>query len=241
MILSDNSLIFSIISLGFLGGFSHCSSMCGPFVLTQIGNNLQKTSLNNFSNFQKLKNLALLPYHLGRITTYFFIGFICCAFSNQIFNLVKFRLFSGVLLILSSLFFINIFFDNKLINFLPHFKKNNKNNAKKGGFFKDFMSFLFKNPIGYKGYLLGIILGFLPCGLLYGAFLIAAAISSPILAGFSMLLFGASTFPGLFITGWIGCAVLQTKNKIINFHQIIKLLALINIIMLLLMAYKLIL
>ena len=38
---------------------------------------------------------------------------------------------------------------------------------------------LFKNPLGCKGYILGLMLGFIPCGMLYGAFAIASAFSFP--------------------------------------------------------------
>ncbi len=95
---------------------------------------------------------------------------------------------------------------------------------------------LFKNPQGFNGYLLGVILGFLPCGLLYSAFLIAATFPNPLLAAFGMFLFGLGTFPALFIAGH-GASLI----KITQLKYVTKIIALVNAIMLLLMAIKLIL
>ena len=226
-------LYFSLFSLGFIGGFSHCTSMCGPFVLTQVGNRLAKTSIDNFSTLTKLKHFALLPYHLGRITTYSIIGFFSSLLSQNISDLLGFKIISSLLLIGAILFFINVFFGYKFnLKFLP------KKSLKISGFFKDFMSFLFKDPQGLKGYILGLILGFIPCGLLYGAFLLAAANKSAIAAAFGMLIFGIATFFALFLTAFGGYNLV--KFKIINFNHLIKITALINIAMLLMMIYKII-
>jgi len=268
-------LIISLISLGFFGGFSHCMGMCGPFVLTQVSNRLQKTPLEKFSNFQKLKNLALLPYHLGRITTYSFLGFFCSFLTKNIQDFTGFRVLSATLLVLASLIFLNLFFKETspslirklkdLMSFGKKYKLVRSSNAvhsrmtslknnfglpfksitleKSAVFFAFFkrhfsekISLLFQDPQGLKGYVLGIILGFIPCGLLYGAFVIAAAITQPILAAVGMMLFGISTFPSLFLTASGGYVFL----KIPEFKFFAKIVILINAIMLLLMAIKLI-
>ena len=44
----------------------------------------------------------------------------------------------------------------------------------------------------------GMLLGFLPCGLLYAALLIAGS-AEPLTAGTGMLLFGLGTVPALFM------------------------------------------
>lgn len=237
---NDFTLIFSLISLGFFGGFSHCMGMCGPFVLTQVSNRLQKTSLEKFSNFEKLKNLALLPYHLGRITTYSALGFLCSALSKNIQDFTNFRIFSAILLLVASLIFLNLFFDKKINLRLPFKSKILKNATLFFDFFKSFfskkISVLFQSPQGLRGYLLGVILGFIPCGLLYAAFLIAGAITQPFLAAAGMFLFGISTFPSLFLTASGGYVFL----KIPEFKLVAKAVILINAIMLFLMAIKLI-
>jgi sulfite exporter TauE/SafE len=227
---SDLTLILSLISLGFFGGFSHCASMCGPFVITQVSQNLKNTPLENFSNFQKLKNYALLPYQLGRITTYSLIGFFCAFFSQNIDDLFHFRIFSAALLLIASLFFLTLLFERNLLRFKLPFLES------LASFFLKKFSVFFIDPRGIRGYFLGLVLGLIPCGLLYGAFLIAATISQPILATFGMFLFGLATFPSLFLTACGGHFLI----KFSGFKILTKLVIAINAIMLLFMSLKLI-
>jgi sulfite exporter TauE/SafE len=238
--MNDYTLIFSLISLGFFGGFTHCIGMCGPFVLTQVGNRLKKTSLQNFTAFQRLKNLALLPYHLGRITTYSIIGFFCSFLTSNIQDFIGFKILSALFLFGASIIFLNLFLNNKLSSSvifkkirLPFKSKILKNVPH---FLAKKTSILFQNPQGFKGYILGVILGFIPCGLLYAAFLVAAAITNPLLAAIGMSFFGISTFPSLFLTALGG----NVFTKIPEFKFIAKALILFNAIMLFLMAIKLI-
>ena len=239
--MNDIALIISLISLGFFGGFSHCVGMCGPFVVTQVSNRLQKTSLTNYSEFQKLKNLALLPYHLGRISTYGFVGFCCAFFSKNIQDFISFKIFSAIFLTLAALVFLNLLFAKKIFPEVPPLKKIKlrfKSRILESGlqFFSKEISFLFQDPQGFKGYLLGLILGFIPCGLLYSAFMICGAFQNPFLAFMGMIFFGLSTFPSLFLTALGG----SVFNKIPEFKFIAKGLILTNVIMLILMAIKVI-
>ena len=63
---------------------------------------------------------------------------------------------------------------------------------------------LFAAPAGARGYLLGLVLGFIPCGLLYGA-LAAAAATGDVLRGIAgMLAFSVGTLPSLLAVGLLG-------------------------------------
>ncbi|HYN40044.1 MAG TPA: sulfite exporter TauE/SafE family protein, partial [Rhodospirillales bacterium] len=63
---------------------------------------------------------------------------------------------------------------------------------------------LFARPLGWRGYLLGVALGFLPCGLLYGALAAAAASGRPLAGAFAMLAFTLGTVPALLVVGFAG-------------------------------------
>lgn len=245
----DLTIIISLISLGFFGGFTHCAGMCGPFVLTQVSNRLGKIPLEKFSTFQKLKNLVLLPYHLGRITTYAIIGSVCSIARKTLEDFTSFKIFSVFFLLTASLIFLNLLFEKKLFNFtkapLAKFKKNLPFKSKTLNkysllyFFSKFsLSKLFSNPQGIRGYFLGIILGFIPCGLLYGAFLLSASITQPFLAAIGMILFGIATFPSLFLTASSGYIFLKFLNR--EFKIISKIIILINSVTLFIMAISLI-
>ena len=229
--MSDNfTLIFSLISLGFFGGFSHCIGMCSPFVLTQVTHRLKKMPLEKFTNLQRLKSFALIPYHLGRITTYSFIGFLCSLAASTLEDFLPFRLLSIALLTVAILVFITLFFERKLLPFKFFFVESATS------FFSKKLTPLFVAGSFFKTYLLGLILGFLPCGLLYAAFLIAGAIDNPALAALGMFCFGFATVPALFV----GAASGGFLINISGFKFIIKLVIIVNIITLILMISKLI-
>ncbi len=58
----------------------------------------------------------------------------------------------------------------------------------------------------FGGYLLGVALGFLPCGFLYAAMTAAAAAARPAIGAMAMVAFGAGTAPVLMVIGVAGHA-----------------------------------
>jgi sulfite exporter TauE/SafE len=56
------------------------------------------------------------------------------------------------------------------------------------------------------GLLLGLVLGFLPCGLLYAALATASISAGPVTGVLAMLAFGAGTVPALVAVGTAGHA-----------------------------------
>ncbi|MFM2200629.1 MAG: hypothetical protein RL769_684 [Pseudomonadota bacterium] len=240
-------LLISLFSLGFFGSFSHCVGMCGPLVIAQTSSNLAKIKLADYSFMQRLKNSALLPYHLGRITTYSLIALISKFITKSFDETRFFEILSAIFLIIASLFFLKIFLEdfnksqklNFLKNFSGKFFKNKPTNKLLLKIFNKtklskFINFLFQNPRGWRGFLLGIILGFLPCGLIYGAVLITLNFVNPINSALAMLCFGLSTIPALFFTGFFMSFIL----KFALLKYLAKLIIFLNILMLLILAFK---
>lgn len=224
----DITIFAALLSLGFFGGFTHCAGMCGPFVVSQVSMRLQNIELEKFSKFEKLKGLAILPYHFGRITTYSIIGFFCSLLGSNLKNIAEFRIISAILLMIAALVFLQILTGIKLpkfVNFARFFPTESK-----------FITNLFRNPRGIRGYLLGIILGFLPCGMLYGAFALAITMANPIYAAFGMLCFGIATVPALFLTGSSGFLLIKHSR----FKFVVKVVLAINSLSLFALAIKLI-
>ena len=233
--MQELTLFLTLFNLGFFGGFLHCSSMCSPFVIHQVSSRLSSQNIESYKGFTKLKNIALLPYHLGRITTYSFIGAGCSYFAQNLRNFEKFNILSGFLLVFAGSLMIFMVFNRKIVKFsiisiiLSKFPKFI--------LFKNILSFLFNNPTSYRGYILGLILGFLPCGLLYSAFIIAATISSPAQAFVAIFIFGVSTFPALFLVALAGHSLLNyTKNYL---KIIARLVILINSVTIIIMGLNL--
>jgi sulfite exporter TauE/SafE len=63
------------------------------------------------------------------------------------------------------------------------------------------------------GYLLGVALGFLPCGFLYAALAAAASSSNPMLGIAGMVAFGLGTVPALAAVGVAGQAAGQRWQR----------------------------
>ena len=68
---------------------------------------------------------------------------------------------------------------------------------------------MFRQATGFGGYMLGMALGFLPCGLLYSALLLAGAAGSWQAGATGMLLFSIGTMPALLAVGMFGAAAGQ--------------------------------
>lgn len=246
---SDFIILLSLLSMGFFGGFTHCISMCGPLVVSQISNNLATTKIEDFHGFNKFKKFALLSYHLGRITTYSLLGFITSLIRIKLDESNNFKFFSAFLIFVAIIFFVimflkqnqNFLYFKKIkfyrFNFLKKFilfKIFYKILSKLVGFLYKNLDFLFKNSRGFYGYFLGIILGFIPCGMLYGAIAIAGSFSSPFLSIFGMMAFGSTTFIALFFVG----IFTKFTIKLPEFKIIANIVIVINIIMLIKMFTK---
>jgi sulfite exporter TauE/SafE len=63
---------------------------------------------------------------------------------------------------------------------------------------------LIGRPLGWTGYALGVVLGLLPCGVVYAALMVAASTGHALTAALGMLAFALGTMPGLGVVGWIG-------------------------------------
>ena len=95
------SLLISLLLLALVGSFSHCTFMCGPFVMAQIG---KMDNTAPASEWQRLKNASLLPYHLGRISTYSLLGGIAAVIGSEVST--SLAPFSGSLLFITASFLI---------------------------------------------------------------------------------------------------------------------------------------
>jgi len=194
-----NNLLITLFLAGLVGGFTHCAGMCGPFVSSQVVNKFDSLPIEDANILQRLKGSALIPYHLGRMTTYVILGVIAAILSRQIIGSPIERWVAVVLLTIAGGVFI--------ASAMPYFKgalkifRGNiiiKLAEKIGRIAKPLMS----NPTGLKGYGLGVMLGFIPCGLIFAALMVVATTSDPISAAMGMILFTIGTIPSLLLVGF---------------------------------------
>ena len=194
----NSTLVGGRFLTGLVGSLTHCSGMCGPFVLSQVAARLEAVPVAKMREWHRLSGAALLPYHLGRATTYGILGAVA-AFSAGAFG--RFRLLAAVLLLVAALFLLGMAVPRlKALLELP--SGGGWWSAKVGRWAQP----LFAAPTGLRGWMLGVMLGFIPCGLLYAALATAAATGDAIAGALGMLAFAGGTVPVLLMVGLMGHA-----------------------------------
>lgn len=190
MINEQGSVLLTLLLAGLVSGFTHCAGMCGPFVMAQTN----CSDCNSDMQLKRLSGAALLPYHLGRMTTYICLGVIAALLAKQIIGTpiaqwisVSFLVGAGCLFILSA---------------MPkgkHMAVHHHHTASSS--LATLAAPLFKQPRGMHGYALGVLLGLLPCSVIYAALMVVATTGGAAVAAVAMALFTLGTFPALFLVG----------------------------------------
>jgi sulfite exporter TauE/SafE len=179
-----------IFFIGLLGS-THCVGMCGGFVAMY--------------SLKKPSDRPMLPYHvlynLGRITTYCVIGGVLGYIGSFVAYAGEHRgipgtalLIAGSLMVLMGLNIAGVLGKRGLVE-----------EAEITGtdLFRDTLRRILKIERVWGTYLLGLLLGFLPCGLLYPIFMSAAASGGFFSGVLVMAVFGMSTIPALAAFGFL--------------------------------------
>lgn len=187
--------------VGILGSF-HCIGMCGPIALALPGSNRQTMKFL----------LQKLLYNLGRVITYSLMGAILGLIGEKI-KLFGFQQALSVILGISILFSIILPVKFKG-NFV--FSKVNRLIEK---FVKPKFQKLFTDERSTSFLLIGILNGFLPCGLVYIALAGALATGSILSGVLFMAMFGFGTLPAMFAAsvagGFISINIRKKMTKMI--------------------------
>ena len=210
----SEGLLFALFMAGLTGGVSHCVGMCGPFVISQVQARLETISASDMAEFKRVSGGALLPYHLGRGTTYMVLGGVAALVAGQLTRLPMLGWIASVLLGFAALFFFGYALRGLGVQ-LPSIK--GRHGARHDGYLARswgrFIKPLFSHPTGLRGYGLGLALGFIPCGLVYGALAAGAASGQWLTAMFAMAAFWLGTVPALFGVGIAGGTILGRWPK----------------------------
>lgn len=199
----------SLLVLGLVGGVSHCAVMCGPFVLAQTGRRLSAQPLtvapqNRVSwQLQRIAGMALIPYHAGRAAVYTALGGVAAAAVGGLGPTLGQGQLPGYALLVAAL----VFLGQAAAPWLPPARgwlTGMTTGGKLGRALTGLLSPLFARPTALGGFLIGVGLGFLPCGLVYTA-LIAAGASGSLFSGMlAMASFALGTMPALIAVAWLG-------------------------------------
>jgi hypothetical protein len=173
---------------GLAGGF-HCIGMCGGIVAA--------LSMSPGSTSLRPRALSQLNYNLGRITTYTALGAVCGLLGASL-DLVAMRsltkwVFAGANVFVMIVGLASVLGMNAL-NFSALEGKGARLLAKPLGR-------LMSVGTPASAFPLGLLLGFLPCGLVYAPLVVASGTGSPVMGAAIMAAMGVGTLPVLLIFG----------------------------------------
>lgn len=180
------TILWTAFLVGLLGSL-HCIGMCGPITL----------ALPVFRNAPFALILSRILYNLGRTLTYGLMGALIGLLGQGI-SMVGAQqwlsILAGILLILIVFVPSRISTRVSLLKPAHHFT----------AFVKAKFGNLFRKRTVYSTFLIGIINGFLPCGLVYVALTGALATGSVMGGILYMVFFGLGTLPLMFIFSLAG-------------------------------------
>ncbi|MGD9486583.1 MAG: sulfite exporter TauE/SafE family protein [Calditrichaceae bacterium] len=207
--------------IGLLGSFSHCIGMCGGFIMA-YSLKLPPLNLSSGSFRNRLNNLfPHLLYNSGRILTYTFLGEVFGLLGSTIGVVLAIRDFQGILQIFAGVVMLLMGLD--LAGILRGFSPESFPGF---GYFRKLVDYLLNRLDRKNVFVLGIVLGFIPCGLVYSVGAAAAATGSVWKGALVMMVFGIGTMPALILIG-LTANLFSAKLK----HRMFRLAALIVVLL----------
>jgi len=170
-------MLYSAFSLGFASGF-HCIGMCGPIAM------MLPVDRSN----EAKKVTQIITYHIGKLTAYGTLGLIF-GLLGRTFYLAgmqqQLSIIVGILMILVALIPEKVFakynFSKPVYRLITKVKSS--------------LGQQFKNKSYKSLFTIGLLNGFLPCGMVYVALFGAIAMQNVSLGIGYMILFGIGTIP----------------------------------------------
>ena len=194
----ESQVLLTAFVLGVMGA-GHCLGMCGGLAAALAFANNGRSRAHRIA--------ILLGYNFGRVCSYALIGALFgFVFGNfqQLSPVPILRTLSGVLLIAMGLY-------------LADWWRGLVKLEKLGSVVWKPLAPLAKKlmPVTHiqQSLILGLIWGWLPCGLVYSALVLAAAQGTALAGGVTMLAFGFGTIPAVFAGG---LASQTLKNVVTN-------------------------
>jgi uncharacterized protein len=191
----------AIITFALLGSVGHCIGMCGGFIVTY-------TTAKVKPRFSKTQSaLYHFLYNIGRVTTYTFMGALFGYFGSlwDVSPLTSAMMFAvaGVMMILMGLSFAGKL---KLLTSIEIPITNYR-------WFKKMFTAQLTSATPASFYVLGILNGLLPCGLVYTMLVTATTTQSALYGAMVMAVFGLFTIPTLFSFAYVIGFFSQTKFR----------------------------
>jgi len=189
-----------LVSLGLILGITgslHCVGMCGPIALA--------LPLNHDSPLSK--TIGILSYNFGRIFTYSIIGVLFGFFGKGL-------KLAGALQVVSIILGVIILLSLTLPKILNKFHFSSKLYLKLNTWVKQKIGKRFSKKSNASLFVLGLLNGLLPCGLVFLAIASAIAQGGVLEGTLFMMFFGMGTLPIMFLLPYFsGSLSLTIRNK----------------------------
>ena len=191
--------LVAVLLIGLLGSV-HCVGMCGGFVFA-----LAQTSSQRVQFLQKQAS-----YYFGKTLTYALLGTVAGALGHMLSSaFTRIQMFLSI-----SLGLFMILLGMSLMGVLK--RSNQTFMIRPWKWVSGKMAHLLGAHSRSAPMLLGLINGFLPCGLVYAALALAATSGSAIQGGFILTVFGLSTIPALLVTALAGTVLKPVWRHRVN-------------------------
>jgi len=194
-------MLYSAFIFGLISSF-HCVGMCGPIAM------MLPVDRNN----EAKKVTQIITYHIGKLTAYGILGLVFGLLGRSFYLAgmqQQLSIIVGVLMIVVALVPEKVFAKYNFSK--PVYKIISK--------VKSSLGQQFKNKSYKSLFTIGLLNGFLPCGMVYVAIFGAIAMQSVSLGVLYMLLFGIGTIPMLtaviYISNLLSFSFRGTLQKII--------------------------
>lgn len=197
--MSALAIIGGCFATGFLGSL-HCVGMCGPIVngirasMPASAVTIEGRSVH--SNVFSLLRTKLWPYHVGRLLTYAALGLLGATLVQRIGltvddAVILRRVIWTLAAIMVGAVGIHFVFGPSLFRWRRKSSGCERWSASLASRL-DFRSVTAR-------FVVGGVLGLLPCGLVYGALALASSTADPMTGAASMFAFGLGTVPALVV------------------------------------------
>jgi len=178
-------MLYSAFIFGLISSF-HCVGMCGPIAMMLPVDRTNETK----------KVTQIITYHIGKLTAYGILGLVFGLLGRSFYLAgmqQQLSIIVGVLMILVAVIPEKVFakynFSKPVYRLITKVKSS--------------LGQQFKNKSYKSFFTIGLLNGFLPCGMLYVAIFGAIAMQSVSLGVLYMLLFGIGTIPMLTVVIYI--------------------------------------
>ncbi len=188
-------MLFSSVILGLVSSL-HCVGMCGPIAMMLPVDRQNKTR----------KTLQIILYHLGRLLSYGFLGLIFGLIGRSLYLAgiqQQLSIVIGILIVSVAMIPERIFarynFSKPIYRVISYVKTS--------------LGKQFKNRSNKSIFTIGILNGFLPCGMVYVALFGALAMQNAIYGMLFMMLYGLGTVPLMSIVVYFSSYIKNSFGK----------------------------